>query len=99
MHDTPGRLVPTATNMVQFAIEGPGKILGVAATAIQAATNRTNTRRSQVIKRSVFNGLAQIIVQSSKIQGEIVLTATAEGLQPTKLYIQSEPGTPRPSVP
>jgi beta-galactosidase len=50
-------------------------------------------------QRSVFNGLAQIIVQSSKIPGEITLTATADGLQPATIYIQSQPCTPRPSVP
>jgi beta-galactosidase len=98
VHDTPGRLVPTATNMVQFAIEGPGKILGVGNG--DPSCHEPDQYASQSdYKRSVFNGLAQIIVQSSKIEGEIVLTATAEGLQPTKLYIQSEPATPRPFVP
>ena len=33
-------------------------------------------------KRSVFNGLAQIIVQSTKDSGEIRLTARADGLSP-----------------
>jgi beta-galactosidase len=50
-------------------------------------------------KRSVFNGLAQIIVQSTKAPGEIKLTASAEGLSPTTATIQSQPGTPRPCVP
>ena len=97
VHDGPGRLVPTATNMVQFAIEGPGKILGVGNG--DPSCHEPDQYASQSdYKRSVFNGLEQIIVQSSKIEGEIVLTATADGLQPTKLYIQTEPGTPRPCV-
>ncbi|MGH7977288.1 MAG: glycoside hydrolase family 2 TIM barrel-domain containing protein, partial [Limisphaerales bacterium] len=50
-------------------------------------------------KRSVFNGLAQILVQSTKKTGEIKLTATADGLTPTTLSIQSQPCTPRPFVP
>jgi beta-galactosidase len=50
-------------------------------------------------KRSVFNGLAQIIVQSTRDPGEIRLTATAEGLTPATVSVQSQPCTPRPSVP
>ena len=49
--------------------------------------------------RSLFNGLAQVIVQSSKDTGEIKLTASAEGLKPMTVSIQSQACTPRPSVP
>ncbi len=50
-------------------------------------------------KRSVFNGLAQIIVQATKTAGEIKLTARAEGLAPATLVIRSQPCIPRPCVP
>ena len=50
-------------------------------------------------KRSVFNGLAQIIVQSTKAPGKIELTASAEGLSPAIVTIQSQPITPRLCVP
>jgi beta-galactosidase len=49
--------------------------------------------------RSVFNGLAQIIVQSSKEAGTLKLTARAEGLKAVTVTIQSKAATPRPSVP
>ncbi len=49
--------------------------------------------------RSVFNGLAQIMVQSAKDAGEIKLTATADGLNPVTLSLQSQAGPLRPSVP
>jgi beta-galactosidase len=49
--------------------------------------------------RSLFNGLAQIIVQSTKDAGEIKLTATADGLKPSTATVQTQPCTPRPSVP
>ena len=49
--------------------------------------------------RSVFNGLAQIMVQSTKAAGEIKLTATADGLSPVTTTIETRPCTPRPSVP
>ena len=50
-------------------------------------------------KRSVFNGLVQIIAQSTKAPGEIKLTARAEDLSPAIVTIQSQPGTSRPCVP
>jgi len=49
--------------------------------------------------RSLFNGLAQIIVQSTHDAGEFKLTATADGLVPATATVQTQPCTPRPSVP
>ncbi len=50
-------------------------------------------------KRSVFNGLAQVIVQSTKEPGEVMLKATAEGLQQAIIKIQTQPVTLRSAVP
>jgi beta-galactosidase len=50
-------------------------------------------------QRSVFNGLAQITVQSTRDPGEIKLTASADGLSPATVTIQSRACTPRPFVP
>jgi beta-galactosidase len=49
--------------------------------------------------RSLFNGLAQIIVQSTKDAGEIKLTASADNLQPATITVQTQPCAPRPDVP
>jgi beta-galactosidase len=49
--------------------------------------------------RSAFNGLAQIIVQSTKTPGEIKLTASADGLSSATTTIESQPCAPRPAVP
>ena len=49
--------------------------------------------------RSVFNGLAQILVQSAKTAGEIKLTASADGLRPLTTTITTQAATARPSVP
>jgi beta-galactosidase len=49
--------------------------------------------------RSAFNGLAEIIVQSTKAPGEIKLTASADGLSSATAAIESQPCTPRPAVP
>lgn len=49
--------------------------------------------------RSLFNGLAQLIVQSTRDAGEIKLTATANGLGPAMAAVQTQPCAPRPSMP
>jgi len=49
-------------------------------------------------QRSVFNGLAQIIVKSSKKPGEIKLTARAQGLTQTVLKIEAQSAPLRPAV-
>jgi beta-galactosidase len=50
-------------------------------------------------QRSVFNGLAQVLVQSVNQPGAIKLTATGEGLSAATKTIEAEPEKPRPSVP
>jgi beta-galactosidase len=50
-------------------------------------------------RRSVFNGLAQIIVQASKESGTLRLTARSAGLRPAAVLVQTKPVLPRPSVP
>lgn len=52
-----------------------------------------------VWKRSVFNGLAQIMVQSAKQSGDITLTATSAGLTKAILKLKTEDVVLRPSVP
>jgi beta-galactosidase len=49
--------------------------------------------------RSVFNGLAQIIVQSSKQAGALSLKASANGLKSDTLTLKAAAQTARPSVP
>ena len=49
--------------------------------------------------RSLFNGLAQVIVQSSSDAGEIKLTASADGLQSGTATVTTVAGGMRPSVP
>ena len=53
----------------------------------------------QAWSRSAFNGLAQVIVQSSREAGAIQLTARAEGLKPATVVVQTNPAAPRPAVP
>ena len=82
-----------AQNKVTFTIEGAGKIIGV-------GNGDPNCHEpEQANQRSLFNGLAQVIVQSTMDAGEIKLTATADGLVPATAILNTQPGAPRPFVP
>ena len=50
-------------------------------------------------QRSAFNGLGQVIVQTSKTPGQLKLTASGDGLTPATIVLQSEPCAPRPAIP
>jgi len=49
--------------------------------------------------RSVFNGLAEVIVQSTKEPGSITLRASSNGLQAGSFVLKSQAAPARPSVP
>ena len=49
-------------------------------------------------KRSLFNGLAQVIVQSSGQPGEITITAKSPGVADGVLKLQAQPATLRAAV-
>jgi beta-galactosidase len=49
-------------------------------------------------KRSLFSGLAQVIVQSTGQPGEITLTAKSPGVRDGVLKIQAQPAPHRPAV-
>jgi beta-galactosidase len=49
--------------------------------------------------RSAFNGLAQIIVQSTRQAGAIRLTASAAGLKPAVVSLETTSGPLRPTLP
>jgi beta-galactosidase len=95
--DAEGRLVPTADNKLAFKVTGAGALIGV-------GNGDPNCQESdKAPKRSIFNGLAQIIVQSTKIAGTIEIEATKDGwdgpnLQPAKLTITTKQVALRASV-
>jgi len=49
--------------------------------------------------RSLFNGLARVIVQSTREAGEFRLTASSNGLTSATTAVQTQPCTLRPAVP
>jgi beta-galactosidase len=50
-------------------------------------------------QRSVFNGLAQVIVQAGRQPGALTLTARSPGLEPCTLNLTAGAAAPRPAVP
>jgi beta-galactosidase len=89
--DRDGRPVPTANLSVEFDLSGPGAIIGV-------GNGDPNSHEPEKgTKRSLFNGLAQVILQSARGgSGNLVLRAKAEGLKPaeTTIIVQSVPRIP-----
>ena len=81
--DAEGRLVPTAGNKIAFKLAGPAALIGVGNG--DPACHEPDKGDS----RSVFNGLAQAIVQTTRQAGEIALEASAPGLRSATLTLRS----------
>ncbi len=81
--DAQGLLVPVASNEIRFALTGPGRIIGVGNgdPSCHEPDQYLAAPGKQPWKRSVFNGLAQIIVQAGKAAGMLELQAEAKGLR------------------
>ncbi|MGP8199592.1 MAG: beta-galactosidase GalA [Limisphaerales bacterium] len=92
--DAEGNIVPTASNTVTFAVSTGGSILGVGNG--DPSCHQADKGSSQ---RSVFNGLAEVIVQSTNAPGFINLTASALGLTPTTITITEAVTLPPPAAP
>jgi beta-galactosidase len=101
--DPQGRAVPTAGNLITFEVTGPGKIIGVGNgdPSSHEPDQFIATEQSQkpAWQRSLFNGLVQVIVQSTKEAGEIKLTARSTGLAETMLVLTAKPLGVRPALP
>ena len=81
--DKDGLLVPRSKNHIKFEISGPGKILAV------DNGDATSFEPFQAKERNAFNGLALVIVQSSKQAGRVVLKAVSDGLQTGEVEIKT----------
>lgn len=78
--DKEGRDVPDADNMIRFSITGPAKIIGVGNG--DPSSHEPDKCTDGAWQRSLFNGKAQVIIQSEKEQGVIKFEAAAAGLFP-----------------
>lgn len=82
--DAKGRVVPDASNLVQFDVEGPGAVVGV------GNGDPSDHDPDKATKRKAFNGLCMALVGAKGDAGKIVLTATAPGLRSASIEITSK---------
>ena len=81
--DAKGRPVPTANSPVEFELSGAGNIIGLG----NGDPNSLESEKGN--KRSLYHGLAQVILQSQQDGGKvIILTARSKGLKPATLTIK-----------
>jgi beta-galactosidase len=98
VNDAQGRMVPTAANEITFAVNGPGKIIGVGNGDPASREPDQFLEADATWRRSLFNGLAQIIVQSSGPTGQITLTGESPGIERCELKLSAIVAPRRPAV-
>jgi beta-galactosidase len=82
--DAKGNLNPTAENLVQFKIDGPGTIAGV------GNANPVSLESYQQPQRKAWNGKCLVVIKSGTAAGTIKLTASAAGMSPAAVNIHVE---------
>ena len=91
--DAQGREVPTANLPVTFEISGPGAIIG------HGNGDNCSHDPEKGNQRSLFNGLAQVIVQSQRNEaGTVTLSAKADGVKSAEVRLNVRRVAPIPAV-
>ncbi len=94
IRDKDGNLCPRADNLLKFTVSGPGRMLGV------GNGDPRSHEPEQLPFRKAFNGLAEIIVQSTETPGTIKLTVTSDGIPEKSADVVTElPEQTLPRVP
>ena len=91
--DAKGRPVETANLPIEFEISGPANIIGM------GNGNSNNHEPEKGNKYSLYNGLAQVIIQSKAASaGDVVLTATSGNLKLASIHLTVKEAEQIPSV-
>ncbi|WP_418698665.1 beta-galactosidase GalA [Bacteroides sp.] len=81
LQDKKKRFVPTACNELTLTVSGPVRILGVGnGDPAYRDTEHPADANARTYRMKAFNGLAQILLQSTGEAGEATLTVESEGL-------------------
>lgn len=83
LRDAAGHRNRTATNLVQFGIEGPGTIVAV------ASSDPMSPESYQLTQRRAYQGRCLVVVKSTREGGEILLTASSLGVPPENLILST----------
>ncbi|MDE7135433.1 MAG: DUF4982 domain-containing protein, partial [Muribaculaceae bacterium] len=81
--DSKGRVVPDASTLLTFSVEGPAEIVGVTNGDMLSDDMFTGD------KRHLYAGKASVILRSTTTPGAVVLTATPETGKPVKLKLNT----------
>jgi beta-galactosidase len=82
VQDNKGRIVPDACPMLTFRLEGEGRIIGVGnGDPAYLGEDHPKDKDCHEFGIPAFNGLAQILIQSSQIPSALTLSCTADGLK------------------
>lgn len=81
--DTKGRLIQTSDNLIQFAVEGDARIVGV----VNGDINSDELTVGD--SRRLYNGRCTVILRAGRTPGKITLTVSSEGLKTQKVKLQT----------
>ena len=90
--DAAGRTVPTANATITFDVSGVGRLIGL------GNGDPSSHEADKGSMRSVFNGLAQAIVQSDGRPGELRIDASSPELGTASAAVTCAPAAARPSA-
>ena len=90
IQDQKGRLVPNACPKLTFRLEGNGRILGVGnGDPMYLGEDHPKEKDCKTFSIPAFNGLAQILIQSSDEAGTLQLSCESDGLKTSTIQIVS----------
>ena len=90
VQDQKGRLVPDACPKLTFRLEGNGRILGVGnGDPMYLGEDHPKGKDCKTFSIPAFNGLAQILIQSSDEAGALQLSCESDGLKTSTIQIVS----------
>ena len=88
VQDQKGRIVPDACPMLNFRLEGDARILGVGnGDPMYLGQDHPTSMNCKEFSIPAFNGLAQVIVQSTETASEIMLNCLSDGLKTGQIRI------------
>ena len=91
LHDQNGRLVPDACNTLKFTLEGNGRIIGAGNGDPQyMGEDHPKDKDCRAFSIPAFNGLAQVLIQSSREPSTLRLTANGDGLKTGVIVITTK---------
>ena len=90
VQDEKGRIVPNACPVLTFEIDGNARILGAGnGDPMYLGEDHPKRQECRTFSIPAFNGLAQLLVQSTETAGSIRISCTSEGLKTSTLQIDT----------